>query len=220
MDLAFFGAVQTVLDQAPFRVFTSVLVLAVFLSFLLPMWTLSFATEALGGERESHSLIWLLSRPLPRPAIYLAKFVALLPWVLTLNVGGFALLCLLAGAPGRLALSLFWPAIVWTTLAFAALFHLVGAWFRRPAVIGLLYVFFLEIILTQMPGYLKRVSISFYARCLMFEAGRDLGIRPQNPRVFLPVTGPTALAVLLSLTVVLLVLGMVLFSRTQYHDAV
>ena len=38
-------------------------------SFLLPIWSLSFATEALGGERETNSLVWLLIRPLPRPAI-------------------------------------------------------------------------------------------------------------------------------------------------------
>jgi hypothetical protein len=40
----------------------------VFLSFLLPLFSLSFATEALGSERESRSLVWLLSRPLPRGA--------------------------------------------------------------------------------------------------------------------------------------------------------
>ena len=76
------------------------IVYSVFLSFLLPIWSLSFATEALGGEREARSLVWLLSRPLSRPAIYLAKFVALLPWSLGLNLGGFALLCLAAGQPG------------------------------------------------------------------------------------------------------------------------
>ena len=34
----------------------------------------------MGAEREGSSLVWLLTRPLSRPAIYLAKFVALLPW--------------------------------------------------------------------------------------------------------------------------------------------
>ena len=33
-----------------------------FFSFLVPIWSLSFATEALGGERESGSMIWLLTR--------------------------------------------------------------------------------------------------------------------------------------------------------------
>lgn len=220
LDLGVLTACQTALDQSPFRVFTNGMILAVFLSFLLPIWSLSFATEALGGERENNSLIWLLSRPIPRPAIYLARFVALLPWCLGLNLGGFALLCYLAGPPGLKALALFWPVMIWTTLAFAALFHLMGAVFRRPAVVAILYVFFLEIILNLMPGYVKRVSISFYSRCLMFDMAGEYGIQPDNSLVFLPVGGGEALAVLLGLTAGLLAVGTLLFTRTQYQDTV
>jgi len=217
-DLAVLAAVGAYLDRMAFLIFCNFLVLGLFLAFLLPVWSLAFATEALGGERESNSLVWLLSRPLPRPAVYLGKFVAVLPWSLALNVGGFALLCLLAGPPGRQALRLFWPMVVWTTLAFCSLFHLIGALFRRPAIVASVYVFFLEIILNLMPGYVKRISISFYARCLVYDAGAPYGVRPPNREVFLPVTGPTALAVLIGATLVLLAVGTVLFSRKQFTD--
>lgn len=217
---AAYAGARAALDQSPFWVFTQFMLLPIYLSFLLPIWTLSFAVEALGGERESNSLIWLLSRPLPRPAIYLGKFVALLPWVLGLNLVGFALICYVAGPPGLLALQVFWPVVIWTTLAFAALFHWIGAWFRRPAVIAILYVFFLEIILNLMPGFLKRFSISFYSRCLMFDLARDFGVHPENPRTYLSVSGPMAQGMLLALTVGLLLLGMILFTRTQYQDTV
>jgi hypothetical protein len=191
----------------------------IFVSFLLPLWSLSFGTEALGGDREAHNLLWLLTRPLPRPAIYLAKFVALLPWALALNLGGFALICVAAGRPGLQALSLFWPAVLCATLAFAALFHLIGAYFRRPAIIALVYAFFLETILGNMPGYLKRVSVSFYTRCMMYDAAGGYGVQPESPLVFLPVSGPAAMAMLLGATVGLLLLGMYLFSRTEYVTA-
>src|SRR5262249_53379417 len=69
-----------VLAISSFQVFSQWAVFSIFLTFLLPLWSLAFSTEAIGGERENQSLIWLLSRPLPRPAIYLAKFVSLLPW--------------------------------------------------------------------------------------------------------------------------------------------
>ena len=201
-----------------FQVFSQSVVLSLFLTFLLPIWSLAFATESIGGERESQSLIWLLSRPLPRPMIYLAKFVALLPWSLGLNLGGFALMCLVAGAPGRLAFSLFWPAVAWTTLAFSALFLLFGAYFRRPAVVAIVYSFCLEVVLGNMPGYLKRVSVGFYSRCLMYDTLGGLGVEADRAGVFLPVNGTTALAVLIGSTVALLGLGMLLFSRTQYHE--
>src|SRR5262249_18569654 len=206
-----------VLAVSGFQVFSQVAVFLIFLSFLLPIWSLSFATEALGGERESNSLVWLLTRPLPRASIYLAKFGALLPWSGGLDVAGFALICLAGGPPGRLALRLYWPAVVWSTLAFAALFYLMGAYFRRPAVMGIVYAFCLEVVLGNMPGYLKRVSIGFYTRCMMFEAAGGDGIQPDKPSVFLPVDGTTALLVLVGATLGLLGLGMFLFARTQYH---
>jgi ABC-2 type transport system permease protein len=209
------AAAWAVLQRTDFVVFSRG-IFQIFISFLLPLWSLSFGTEALGGDREGHSLLWLLTRPLPRPAIYLAKFIALLPWTLALNVGGFTLLCLAAGRPGWQALQLFWPAVLCATLAFAALFHLIGAYFRRSAIIALVYAFFLETIMGNMPGYFKRVSISFYTRSMMYDAAGTYGVQPESPAIFLPVSGTTAMVVLLSATVGLLLLGMYLFSRTEY----
>lgn len=208
-----------VLRESDFMVFTRGFVFLLFLSFLLPLWSLSFATEALGGERESQSLLWLLTRPLPRSALYLGKFVAMLPWLLALNLGGFALICAAAGRPGPIAFGLFWPAVLCASLTFAALFFLVGAFFRRPAIVALVYSFFLEVIAGNMPGDLKRLSVSFYARCMMFEAAAERGLQPENPTVYDPVSGPTAVFVLLALTVLLLGVGMVLFRRTEFETS-
>jgi ABC-2 type transport system permease protein len=214
------AAASAVLVTSDFLRFSRGIVFTVFLSFLMPLWSLSFATQALGGDRENRVMVWLLTRPLPRSAVYLAKFVALLPWVVGLNLGGFALLCLVAGEPGRLALRLYWPAVLAGTLAFAALFHLIGAWFRRPAVVALVYAFFLELVAGDLPGLLKRASISFYTRCLMFDAAGTYGVGPERPAVYAPVDGPTAWVVLLGITVGLTALGMVLFARMEYSDDV
>jgi ABC-type transport system involved in multi-copper enzyme maturation permease subunit len=215
MQNAIMQAAWTVLKKTDFTNFSAA-VFFFFVSILLPLWSLSFATEALGGDRESHSLLWLLTRPLSRPAVYLAKYVALLPWTLALNIGGFAILCAAAGRPGLIALQLYWPAVLCSTLAFASLFHLIGAFFRYPAIVSLVYSFFLEIILGNMPGYLKRVSIGFYTRCMMYDAASNYGVQPESPSVYLPVEGFTAMLVLLCLTAALLCVGMYLFQRKEY----
>jgi ABC-type transport system involved in multi-copper enzyme maturation permease subunit len=212
------GSIRSILDRSGFLVFSNFIVFSVFLSFLLPIWSLSFATEALGGDRESRGLIWILARPIPRPAVYLAKYLALLPWSVGLNLGGFAILCLAAGSAGSLAFRLYWPSVLLGTLAFSSLFHLMGASFRRPAVVAIVYSFFLETILGNMPGYLKRVSISFYTRCLMFEQMERLDVTPVKSTVYLPVDGTTAWWVLVGLTVGLLIVGMVVFARSEYRD--
>ena len=182
------------------------------------MWSLSFATEALGREREARNLVWVLTRALSRPAIYLAKQLAALPWCLAFNLGGFLLICLVGGAPGLLAFQLYWPAVLAGTVAFCALFHLMGAVFRRPAVVAVLYTFFLESFMGSMPGYWKRASISFYTRCLIYENGYNYGIQPADPAVYIPVDGVTAWWVLAVATAVFLAMGMVVFARSEYLD--
>lgn len=214
------AAVRAFIQSSGFGIFSHWGVFVLFLSFMLPLFNLSFATEAMGGERESNSLIWLLSRPLPRSAIYLGKFAALLPWTLGLSLGGFGLLCLAGGRHGWLAFRLYWPAVLAATLAFSSLFFLMGAWFRRPAVTALVYSFFLEVVFANMPGYLKRISIGFYAHCMMFDSAAAYGIQPERPEIFLPVDGTTALTVLLGLTIALLGIGVFVFSRSQYQEIV
>ncbi|HLN31927.1 MAG TPA: ABC transporter permease [Gemmataceae bacterium] len=212
------GATRIALARSRFYLFSNWVVFSVFVGFLLPIWSLSFATEALGGEREGRSLVWLLTRPLPRASIYLAKFFALLPWSLALNLGGFALICAVGGWQGHLAFRLYWPAVLGGTIAFCALFHLMGACFRRAAVIALVYSFFLETILGSMPGYMKRISIGFYTRCLMFDAAAGYGVQPEKPSIYLPVSAATAWSILFIAAAGLLVVGMIVFARTQYQD--
>ncbi len=214
------GAVGAALDHSGFLIFSRWVVFAIFQSFLLPLWTLSFATDALGNERESRTLIWMFTRPLPRWSAYLAKGLAALPWCLGLNLVGFAAICLAAGEPGRLAFRLYWPAVFWGTLAFAALFHLIAAIFRRPAIIALLYSFFFETLVSDLPGDLKRVSLSFYVRSLMFDATSALSIEPDSLTVYAPVSGTTALCVLVTAAVVFTLIGMWVFSRKEYLEDV
>src|SRR5262249_13008518 len=140
-----------IFEASGFFVFSEWIVFSLFTTFLLPMWSVSFATEGLGREREANNLLWVLTRPISRPAIFLAKYVALLPWCLLLNLGGFALICLMGGPHGRRALVVYWPAVFWATFAFSALFHMLGAFLRRASIVALLYAFFLETIMGNMP---------------------------------------------------------------------
>jgi len=219
VNQALSASFRAAMAQSEIFTFSNAIVFLIFVSFLMPIWCLSFATEAVGGEREGSSLVWLLTRPLPRPAIYLAKYLAQLPWSLGLTLGGFIILCLAAGRPGRLAIRLYWPAVLCGVCAYTALYYFIGAFFKRPAVIALVYSFFLETIMGNMPGYLKRASLSFYTRCMMFDAGQAYGVEPEKSSVYLAVDGTTACIALLGATAAFLALGIVLFSRKEYVTA-
>ena len=217
-DMAVAAYRTAVFEGSGFYVFTRWVVFEIVATFLLPLWSISFAIEGVGRERDAQNLLWVLTRPLPRPAIFLAKFVALLPWCLLLNLGGFALICLAGGQVGMLALQTYWPAVFWGTLAFAALFHCLAATFRHAAVLALLYAFFIEMVVGNLPRDLKRFSISFYMRCLMYDEAGGFGIHPDNPLVYETVSGTTACLVLAGATVVLLAVGAALFARKEYVD--
>jgi ABC-type transport system involved in multi-copper enzyme maturation permease subunit len=203
-----------------FMNFSRWVVLGAFLAFVLPMFTLAYATAAFGNDRESRSLVWLMTRPIPRSGIYLAKFLGALPWCLLFGLGGFAALCLAGGDYGRKALAMYWPAAAVATVAFSALFHLIGAVFRRPVVVGLVYVFFFEALVGSLPGSLKLLSLTFYARSLMYNAAEAAGYPAEMLEVSQAVSSTTAWAVLAGATAVLTCLGMWLFARSDYRDDV
>ena len=195
--------------------------------FLLPLLCLCFGTQAIGGDWEERSLVWLLTRPLPRPSIYLAKFLAALPWTLALTLGGLTLLGALAARPGLEAAAYFLPAIALGTVAYLSLFQLLGVWFRRSTVISVVYSFVLETLVGTMPGLVKRASISFYIRCMIFDRAASSGLltpdgkpalAPDNASFYVPVSGAVAVTMLGVFAVVFLLLGMVVFSRREYHD--
>jgi ABC-2 type transport system permease protein len=209
-------------ETRPLAVFSRWVVFLLFLGFLLPLFSLSFASGALGQERENRSLVWLLTRPLPRSAVYLAKFLGVLPWCLALTVGGFGLLCLAGGPTGWEAFALYGPGVLAGSLAFAAVFYLFGALFPRPAILGLLYAFFFETLLSELPvpGTLKRLSINYYTRCLLYNEAAANGVPVESSSLFVPVSATTAWAVLLGVTVGVTALGMWLFGRMEHRDDV
>jgi ABC-type transport system involved in multi-copper enzyme maturation permease subunit len=206
------------LGDFAFMTFSRWVMLVTYLLFILPLFTLSYASQAFGAEREERTLIWLLTRPMPRSAIYLAKFVGTLPWCLAFSLGGFVALCLAGGDQGRTALRLYWPAALAGTVAFAALFHLIGAVFRRPVVVGLVYVFFFEALVGALPGSLKLLSLTFYTRCLMYNEASAAGYPVEMLEVTGVVSDTTAWVVLLVAAVGLTGLGTWLFARGEHRD--
>lgn len=225
------GVARPVIDQSeymaqvrretrPTAVFSRWVVFLLFLGFLMPLFSLSFGTAALGQEREGRSLVWLLTRPLPRWGVYLAEFLGVLPWCLLMTVGGFGVLCLAGGETGRGAFLLYAPGVLAGTMAFAALFHLFGALVPRPAIVGLLYAFFFETMLSELPipGTLKRLSINYYTRCLLYSAAETQDVPTETSSLFVPVSPLTAWAVLLAGTVAITAVGMWLFARTESRD--
>lgn len=206
-------------DERSPRQFIEEVVLGIQVTFLLPIMTLSYATAGIATEREEQTLVYLLVSPLPRPWIFLAKTAASLLLAVGWSLGSLFWLSWLAGQPGRETWLALWPGQLWSAGAYVALFSLFGVIFRRATMVALIYALFMETLLGNMPGIAKRLAISFYSRCLIFEAGAPFGVTPSGvgePQLFAPIAGDTAQLVLYLLCGGLLTTALVVFWRGEY----
>jgi ABC-2 type transport system permease protein len=233
---AVFAAYRAVVDDPKtredyaFTNFSRWVVLNLYVSFLLPLFTLAYATGAIGTEREGRTLLWLTSRPLPRWAVYLAKLLGMLPWCVGVSVFAFAVLGLAGGEYGRKAVGVFWPLAVAGGVAFGCVFHMIGAVFRRPTILGLVYVFFFETVLAVLPGGLKQFSLNYYLKSLFYnrlvaltsvphpDPPGFLGVRPEGLETYQAAADGTAWLVLSVVSVAVTAVGAWLFHRLEQKD--
>ncbi|REK11440.1 MAG: hypothetical protein DWQ37_14245 [Planctomycetota bacterium] len=200
-----------------FREFSEFMIL-VFASFVIPICALAFGTASIGGDREDRTLVFLLVRPIPRAMVLLAKFTATLPLVMGLVLGSFWLYCRLAGAAGQVAFPLYLPAVTYMTLAYVGLFHLFAVSFRHATIIALIYALFMEVILGNLPGIVKRVAVNYYGRSIMYAAGEPEGLKPPPADWFEPLSVVTATWTLGGIAVGGILLAAAIFARREYRD--
>lgn len=208
------------LSASPVEAFQafSYFLLIVFTAFLVPLCALTYGTASLAGDREDRTLLFLLVRPLGRGLILSAKFVATLPLVLGVTCGSFAVYCRLAGAAGAAAYDAYLPAVVCMSLCYTALFHLFAVLFRYAATAALIYAVFMEILLGNLPGIIKRAAVNFYGRSMMFEAGVEHGLATPDPDWFEPLSATDGRNVLLGLTATALAAAWLIFRGREYRD--
>lgn len=205
-------------DAARMQSFGNLLVMGPFVTFLLPILCLTYATAAIGEEREERTLVYLLTRPLGRWRTYLAKGLGVAPVVLFVVATAFLLTCLAGGAAGLPLVAKFLPGIALGALAYTSLFLCIGAIVPKPLVVSIVYALLIETMVGNMPGTLKRISISFHTQCMLYTAGEDLLMAPRNPERFLALPGSTSQQILWCLAGALLVVGAFFFHRREYRD--
>ena len=185
---------------------------------MLPLCTLALSAGSIGGDREDRTLLFVLVRPLARPAILLAKVVATLPLALGTAVGSFYIFCRLAGDVGDRAYADYLPAIVLMTLAYVGLFHLFAVSLRHATIVALIYSLMIELLLGQAPGIIKRVAVNYYGRAMMFDAGRADGLKSPDPQWFEPFSPLTARWTLIGIALASLLAAAIVFQRREYRD--
>ena len=200
-----------------------VLIWVPFLRFIVPVLGVFYGTSLVADEVEDKTITYLFTRPLRRGAVLLGKYLAYLACT-TLVVLPSVMIVYFMLVPIRDVARSF-PALM-TDLgllalgiaAYGALLTMVGAWLKRPLVVGLVYVFGWEQFAMLMPGYLRRFTVAYYLQALVPHAmPADEGISSLLRSILTETPStPLSLFVLLAVTGVSLVLAMRIIERREY----
>jgi len=129
---------------------------------------------AIADETEARTITYPFTRPIPRAAVFLGRWLASLVVLSTLLLGsGLAMAAATSGAAEP-------PApdtvrdLLSTTLVAGLLYSLgaavIGVLFKRGQVIALGYAFAFEVLLANVPGSAQKLSLQFYLRSLFVDA--------------------------------------------------
>lgn len=145
-----------------------------FLRFAVPVLAVFYGTSLIADEVEDKTLTYLFTRPIPRGAVLVGKYLAYLVCTMAVVLPSLVIIYLLifsrpgaALATGFLDLLKDLAAIAVGLAVYGAVFAWVGAHFKRPLLMGLAFVFAWEPAILVVPGYLKQLTVAYYLQGLV-----------------------------------------------------
>ncbi len=145
-----------------------------YIRFIVPLLGVFYGTALIADEVEDRTITYLFTRPIPRSAVLLGKYLAYLACSVLLVLPSVMLVFFLIVPTGDGRIAPAFPGLV-TDLAMLAIglatyggvFALAGSRLKRPLVAGLIFVFGWEPGVMLLPGYLKRATIAYYLQGLV-----------------------------------------------------
>jgi ABC-2 type transport system permease protein len=196
-------------------------------SFALTILSVTNGTGIVSQEIEQRTIVYLLTRPLPRWRLLFARYLVSVVVVIGVCVLATFLLALTVFGPTHLGDATMGPdikALIIGAFAYGSLFLLLGTAVPRPLTWGLIFVFGWESWVPQLPGSFARLSIMSYLRALASreitaDASQSTGDNilaafSRAPEV--NISSPAAWTTLLLLTAFCLILAMIIFSKKEY----
>lgn len=149
-----------------------IMIWMLFLRFAIPILGVFYGTALMADEVEDKTITYLFTRPVPRGAVMIGKYLAYLACTSLVVLPSVMLVYFLlvppAEIPGTFLQLVTDLGLLFVGLAaYGALFAFVGAFFKRPLVIGLVFVTGWEQTAMALPGYMKRFTIAYYLQALV-----------------------------------------------------
>jgi ABC-type Na+ efflux pump permease subunit len=195
-----------------------------FLRFIVPILGIFYGTSLIADEVEDKTITYLFTRPIPRSAVLLGKFLAYLASTVLIVLPAVMVIYFLVVPIGGGGVATAFPDLLRNLLLLAlglcvygGLFAAVGAWIKRPVLFGLFFAFGWENFALALPGYLKHFTVAFYTQGLVQTAMPGDSLISTLQSFFREAVSPgEALATLAAILAVSLWLAMRAVERREY----
>lgn len=153
-------------------VFTEIL-MVFFLQFYIVILALFYGTSVAAEEVENRTLSYLITRPLPKPAIIIGKYAAYAILMFTIVTVSLTLSYFIMNAARLSEPSLYVTFLRYLgvlglgILAYTAFFTFLGTVLKRAILVGLVFGFGWENIIQYFPGSTQRFSVVHYLKSLL-----------------------------------------------------
>jgi ABC-2 type transport system permease protein len=153
-----------------------------YLRFTVPVLGVFYGTSLMADEVEDKTVTYLFTRPIRRGAVLLGKYLAYLACTVFVVLPSVMLVYLLIvpmqGSLGGSFIDLVKDLALLAIglAAYGSLFAFIGAKFKRPLLIGLVFVFGWEQVALAFPGYLKQFTIAYYLQAMVPHAMPNDGV--------------------------------------------
>jgi len=203
----------------------NLMVWGMYLRFIVPVLAVYYGTALVADEVEDKTITYLFTRPIPRGAVMLGKFLAYFVCTVFVVLPSLMIVYFLMGLSGGGSLAATFPTllkdfgiIILGLLAYGGLFAWVGARFKRPLVIGLIFVFGWEQVALLIPGYVHNLTIIYFLQSLapQGDTGADGLMAVLQKLVSQHASVPVALGMLIGIGVVFVGLAMRVIARKEY----
>jgi len=144
-----------------------------YLRFTVPVLGVFYGTSLIADEVEDKTITYLFTRPVPKGAVLLGKYFAYMACTVFVVLPSVVIVYLcIVPMRGSLGASFIDLVKDLTLLAiglavYGSVFALIGARFKRPLLVGLIFIFGWEQVALAFPGYLKRFTVAYYLQSLV-----------------------------------------------------
>ena len=145
-----------------------------FINIIVPLLGVFYGTSLIADEVDDKTITYLFTRPIPRRAVLIGKYLAYLACTILLVLPSVMLVFFLIVPTGGGSIGAAFPSLAADLAmlaiglaAYGAVFALVGTTLKRPLVVGLVFAFGWEPAVLLFPGYLKRLTVAYYMQALV-----------------------------------------------------